>query len=226
MLSIIHQVKLVADIQTSASLRSRNPSTEDGLLFFYKHLGQTLTRQRLLHGDRAGWMRLRVILLFFSAPFSDDDVDLILGSGMLSVLARFIQRADKALGSAGADSVAAFDDDELSAIFRYKSWAWQIFLHLSTFLLSQPQSSRSKHHKYLLAATVGQQLTIQLQQSLSRLRRLAENRGQTAMGQLLGTRTTASAFCICGGLHCSGRRWRWRRRRLRLREALAALSSR
>ena len=74
-LSIIQQAHVVSDIQTSSSLRSRNPHTEDGLLFFYKHLGQTLTRQRFTHGDRAAWSRLRVILLFLSVRFGEDDVD-------------------------------------------------------------------------------------------------------------------------------------------------------
>ena len=52
-----------------------------------------------------------------------------------------------------------------------------MYLSLTTFLLSQPQSVKSKHHRYLLASTVGQQLTIQLHQALSRLRRYADSDG-------------------------------------------------
>ena len=203
-LPLIHSAHVVADIQTSSSLRSRNPSTEDGLLFFYKHLGQTLSRQRFVHGDREVWLRLRCVLLFFSVRFCDDDADLILGSGMLSVLARFIQRAERALAqgtggvhlsaggaplvrersvsatdpsSAAASGGAPFDEDERAAMFRYKTWAWQVFLHLTSFLLAQPASTKSKHHRYLLASTVGQQLTIQLQHALSKLRRYADHDG-------------------------------------------------
>ena len=198
-LSLIHQARVIADIQISSSVRSRSSGVDDGLLFFYKHLGQTLNKQRFVHGDRAAWLRLRCILLFFSAEFSSDDVDIILGSGMLSVLARFIQRADRALtltsqqplpaglavpvreravsASDATGAAAAFDDDERSAMLKYRTWAWQVFLYLTTFLLSQPQSAKSKHHRYLLASTVGQQLTMQLHAAITRIRRYAESDG-------------------------------------------------
>ena len=198
-LSLIHQARVIADIQTSSSVRSRASGVDDGLLFFYKHLGQTLNKQRFVHGDRAAWLRLRCILLFFSAEFSSDDVDIILGSGMLSVLARFIQRADRALthtqhqslptsisaptreravsASEATCSAAVFDDDERAAMFKYRTWAWQVFLYLTTFLLSQPHSAKSKHHRYLLASTVGQQLTLQLHAAIARIRRYAETDG-------------------------------------------------
>ena len=199
-LSLIHQARVISDIQTSSSVRSRSSGVDDGLLFFYKHLGQTLNKQRFVHGDRAAWLRLRCILLFFSAEFSADDVDIILGSGMLSVLARFIQRADRALSltqqqpqqpaggampvreravssSEPTGAAAAFDDDERAAMLKYRTWAWQVFLYLTTFLLSQPQSAKSKHHRYLLASTVGQQLTVQLHAAITRIRRYAESDG-------------------------------------------------
>ena len=203
-LSLLHQARVISDIQTSSSVRSRSSGVDDGLLFFYKHLGQTLNKQRFVHGDRAAWLRLRCILLFFSAEFSSDDVDIILGSGMLSVLARFIQRADRALtltqqqqqqqqplqtggtvpmreravsSSDPTGAAAAFDDDERAAMLKYRTWAWQVFLYLTTFLLSQPQSAKSKHHRYLLASTVGQQLTLQLHAAITRIRRYAESEG-------------------------------------------------
>jgi hypothetical protein len=85
LLPILYRAKLVKYIQSSSSVRSRQPETDDALLFFYKHLATTLAQQTQTQtlstqdGQRNGWLRINTILHFFSQPFQAHDTDLILG---------------------------------------------------------------------------------------------------------------------------------------------------
>ncbi len=200
-LGIIWRGHVIRHIQTSSSLRARNKETEDVLLFFYKHLGQTLNTLDMEHADRAVWSRIKTILHFFSIDFHTQDVDIILGSGMLAVLSRFIQKEDAAessrnrrrsstFGTPGMMTRSLLDpsqqslaismskslvDDEMALAVRMKSWAWLTFMYLTTNLLARPFSHQSKHQQYVLASSVGQQLTTMLKDHIQRLGRAARS---------------------------------------------------
>jgi hypothetical protein len=172
-------------------------------MFFYQNLGQALTALTNGPSQRETWARAKTILHFFCLEFQPQDCDLILGSGdthytfsILDVPASFLFCMSAQLPSLSSGMLQALAqflrniDQEYCCLMtaamvrRLRVWASHISLYLSSFLLSNVTENKRQHQLYVLASSVGKQMTGTLQSLLLRISGSAEIPGTTSCEEL------------------------------------------